>query len=212
MTLIEVIIALVMLAIGLTALFSSEVSAVKVSARAWKLNVATLLARCKMAEVEEKMLKEGFPALLDKGRDPCCEDAKVEGFRCEWKVERIVLPDLAQAGIDENGAEGAEDSAPDPLDQLTDQFQGAGAAGDPTGGISSAIGSGVGDSAMAGIAMSYAFPIFKPTIEDRVRRATVKVIWDEGDKQRDFESVQFLVSENSTGILPQGAPAEDATP
>ncbi|MDB4977512.1 MAG: ral secretion pathway protein [Myxococcaceae bacterium] len=92
-TLLEVMIAVVILAVGLSSLFTSEAGAIRIAQRARTTTVATLLARCKMAEVEEKIYKEGWPGELIEGNDECCEDAAHEGFKCEWKVERIKLPD-----------------------------------------------------------------------------------------------------------------------
>ncbi|MDB4990266.1 MAG: ral secretion pathway protein, partial [Myxococcaceae bacterium] len=57
---------------------------------------ATLLARCKMAEVEEKVAKEGWPGDLIEGHDECCEEGAHDGFTCDWKVERIKLPDAEE--------------------------------------------------------------------------------------------------------------------
>ncbi len=225
MTLIEVLVALVMLAIGLTALFASEVSAVKVSQRAWKLNVATLLARCKMGEVEEEMLREGYPEIEAKGSDKCCENTPFEGFRCTWRVERIVIPDLSQAMIEEDrdqqdvfgGLLGNTPGGPGGLDALgLGAGLGAGSEGagqgtsdedeDEDGTLAqTAMGGSLGGDMIGSMAMSYAFPIFKPIIEQRVRRATIKVLWEEGSATQDFEVTQFMVSPVAIGGIGMGA-------
>jgi general secretion pathway protein I len=107
-TLLEVMIAVAILGLSLTAIFSSEVGAANVAARARRQNVAATLARCKMGEIEEVVAIEGLPALEKKDTDSCCEHAPVEGFECEWLVERIILPELgAQDDEDED-----EDSPP----------------------------------------------------------------------------------------------------
>lgn len=46
--------------------------------------------------------------------------------------------------------------------------------------------------------MNLAFPVLKPQIEEQVRRATVTVKWQEGDREKSFDVVHFLVS--STGL------------
>jgi general secretion pathway protein I len=101
-TILEVMIAVVILAIGLGALFASEAGAIRMAQKARTSTVATLLARCKMAEIEEQIFKEGWPGELLEGRDECCEDGEKDGYECEWKVERIKLPDLSDE--DENGS------------------------------------------------------------------------------------------------------------
>ncbi|HJK97507.1 MAG TPA: type II secretion system protein, partial [Polyangiaceae bacterium LLY-WYZ-14_1] len=81
-TLLEVMVAIAILGLALTAIFSSEAGAIKTAHRARKMQVATLLARCKMGELEEQLLEEGFPAIESRGSDECCEDAEQEGFEC----------------------------------------------------------------------------------------------------------------------------------
>jgi len=107
-TLIEVMIAVIIMAIGLSSLFASEAGAIRIAQRARTTTVASLLARCKMGEVEEKLAKEGWPGSNIDGRDDCCEEAEHKGFRCEWKVERIVLPE-SQEGKSEEEAKAALD-------------------------------------------------------------------------------------------------------
>jgi len=51
-TLLEVMIAVAILGLSLTAIFSSEVGAANIAARARRQNVAATLARCKMGEIE----------------------------------------------------------------------------------------------------------------------------------------------------------------
>ena len=99
-TLLEVMIAVAILGISLTAIFSSEVGAANVAARARRQNVAATLARCKMGEIEELIAVEGLPALEKKDTDSCCEHAPVEGFECDWIVDRIILPEFGVGGED----------------------------------------------------------------------------------------------------------------
>lgn len=186
-TLLEVIVAVAILAIALTAIFSSEAGSIQVAHRARKITVASLLARCKMGELEEQITREGLPAIELTGSDECCEDAEQPGFTCDYLVERIVLPDLAPQEEDEEAATNAAglnksatgdqaNAEPPSLDEM----------------LASTAGSGDG---LAQMAMSYAFPILKPAIEEQVRRATVTVRWHEGTRERSFDVVQYLVAE-----------------
>jgi general secretion pathway protein I len=92
-TLIEVMVAIAILALSLSAIFASEAGAIKMAHRSRKMGIATLLVRCKMGEVEEKIANMGFPAVYDSGTDNCCEDSPSEGFNCDWEVDPILLPD-----------------------------------------------------------------------------------------------------------------------
>ena len=109
-TLLEVMIAVAILGLSLTAIFSSEVGAANVAARARRQNIAATLARCKMGEIEQTIAIEGLPAVDKKDTDSCCEHAPVEGFECEWIVDRIILPEL---GAQDD--EGEDDQAIDPM-------------------------------------------------------------------------------------------------
>jgi general secretion pathway protein I len=193
-TLLEVMIAVAILGMSLTAIFSSEVGAANVAARARRQNVAATLARCKMGEIEEIIAIEGLPLLEKKDSDACCEHAPVEGFTCEWIVERIILPELgAQGSAEEDEALEAESTRR--LDEQIGEVAGAATT-------EQALAGEAGNMAM--LALEIGFPILKPFLEEQVRRATVSVRWKEGPKERGFDVIQYLVAD-------QPAPVGEAT-
>jgi len=193
-TLLEVMIAVAILGLSLTAIFSSEVGAANVAARARRQNVAATLARCKMGEIEEIIAIEGLPALEKKDTDNCCEHAPVEGFECDWIVDRIILPEL---GADDEGFEDDEERSPN---ELVNEVVGEVASeGGPTEQV---IAGQAGN--LATLALQLAFPILKPFLEEQVRRATVAIRWKEGPEERGFEVTQYLVSD-------QPAPVDEFT-
>jgi general secretion pathway protein I len=192
-TLLEVMIAVAILGLSLTAIFSSEVGAANVAARARRQNVAATLARCKMGEIEEVIAIEGLPALEKKDTDACCEHAPVEGFECDWLIERIILPELGAAGGEE-GEEDVDESLTRRANETLDEVQAAETTQQVLAGES-------GNLAM--LALELGFPILKPFLEEQVRRATVTVRWKEGPKERGFDVIQYLVSE-------QPAPVDEA--
>jgi general secretion pathway protein I len=193
-TLLEVMIAVAILGLSLTAIFSSEVGAANVAARARRQNVAATLARCKMGEIEEIIAIEGLPALEKKDTDSCCEHAPVEGFECEWLVERIILPEL--------GAQDDEDEDEDPRESSNRLLAEAAEEVDSQGGTPQEVIAGQAGN-LATLALQIGFPILKPFLEEQVRRATVTVRWKEGPKERGFDVTQYLVSD-------QPAPVDDA--
>jgi general secretion pathway protein I len=192
-TLLEVMIAVAILGLSLTAIFSSEVGAANVAARARRQNVATTLARCKMGEIEQDIAIEGLPALEKKDRDNCCDHAPVEGFECEWIVERIILPEF--------GAQDDEDEDTDSADESNRRLTEAYDAVNQQGGTPQQVIAGQAGN-LAVLALQIGFPILKPFIEEQVRRATVSVHWKEGPEERGFDVIQYLVSE-------QPAPVDD---
>jgi hypothetical protein len=194
-------IAVAILGLSLTAIFSSEVGAANVAARARRQNIAATLARCKMGEIEEIIGIEGLPVLEKKDTDSCCEHAPVEGYECEWIVERIILPELGvQDGENE---EGFEDS---PQQQLTDTVDEINSQG---GGPTEQVIAGQAGN-LTSMALEIGFPILKPFLEEQVRRATVSVRWKEGPRERGFDVIQYLVSEQIASEDPnEVAPEEE---
>lgn len=230
-TLLEVMVAVAILALALTAVFSSQAGAMKVAQRARRLTVASVLARCKMAELEEGFAVRGLPAVESSGGDACCAHAKVKDYDCTWKVERIVLPDVTgsplgkKAGEKEGDAEkkGDAPSGSTPGSGITDSLNNLG-AGNPGGlpgsantnplaaqSILNRVQGGGGGDMIAQLAMSFALPVLKPTIEEQVRRVSVKVRWKEGRKERSFDLIQFAVSEQAAplpGLQPGQQPGQ----
>jgi general secretion pathway protein I len=195
-------VAVAILGVALTAIFASEAGAIRVAARARFTTTATLLARCKMAEVEEEVMRTGLPAVSAHGTDECCEEGEVEGFECEWEISRIVLPE----------APTLDDPAADPAAGALGAAGAAAGAGTELGGppavdqiMSGAALAGGGTDMVAELALQFAFPILKPQIEDQVRRATVTVRWHEGEEERSFDVVQYVIAEQPPAAVTQAA-------
>lgn len=196
-TLLEVMVAVGILGLALTAIFASESGALRTSARATHYHVATLLARCKMGEIEEQVAREGFPAIDDSETDACCEGAEVEGYTCEWSITPVVLPINEQlAGTQSGpGSTGPRQSATgeNPMSRALGQV---GTAGDFLAG-------GGNRNGIESMLMQLAMPALVPAIEQQVRRVTVKVLWSEGESRRNIDVAQFLVNEQSPNLEAQ---------
>jgi general secretion pathway protein I len=184
-TLLEVMLAVAILAMCLTAIFSSEGGAVRMAGRSRRLGVASLLARCKMGEIEEQIAEEGLPAVFDSGTDECCEEGEVEGYECTWEIVPVVLPETMFAP--EDGAAGGGGGGM--IDQLAAANSEQGGTFDPA-----TMMAGGSTDGLAAMALGYVFPILKPAFEQQIRRATVVVQWREGDSQKEFDVTQYLVS------------------
>lgn len=206
-TLLEVMIAVAILGLSLTAIFSSEVGAANVAARARRQNVAATLARCKMGEIEEIIGIEGLPALEKKDTDNCCEHAPVEGYECDWIVDRIILPELGAQGGDEEyeGEGGGEASRDRSQRRLTETYDDINAQG---GGTPQEVIAGQAGN-LTTMALELGYPILKPFLEEQVRRAKVSVRWKEGPSERGFDVIQFLVSEQIAASDPNAVEDEE---
>ena len=199
-TLLEVMIAVAILGLSLTAIFSSEVGAANVAARARRQNVAATLARCKMGEIEEIVAIEGLPALEKKDTDACCEHAPIEGYECEWIVERIILPELGAQEGDEDESE--QDRSQRRLTETYDEINAEG-GGTPQEVIAGQAGN------LTSMALELGYPILKPFLEEQVRRATVTVRWKEGPREIGFDVIQYLVSEQIASPDPNDVTPEE---
>jgi len=200
-TLLEVIIAVAILGLALTAIFSSEVGASNVAQRAKRQNVATTLARCKMGEIEEVISIEGLPLVEKADSDNCCEHAPVEGYECDWIVDRVILPELGADDLDDESDE--DDQNHRRLNESYESITEQGATPE------SVVAGEAGNLAMMALQLGY--PILKPFFEEQVRRATVSVKWREGSKDRGFDVIQFLVSEQPARAEEDAATTEDGT-
>lgn len=99
-TLLEVMVAVAILGLALTVILSAQTGLHGASARNHTTSLALGLARCKMAEVEEQMLKLGYPEIDSMDEGACCADERRADIQCVWKIERIEMPDPSLTGGD----------------------------------------------------------------------------------------------------------------
>ncbi len=195
--------AIAILALCLTAIYSSQGGAVRMAYRSRRMGIATLLARCKMGEIEEQVAEEGLPALFDSGTDECCEEGEVDGYTCEWEIVPIVLPDTMFGSEDEEEAGGLLGAATGDEKNPSDKDSASqGASVDPANVLA-----GGSTDGLAAMALGYVFPILKPAFESQIRRATVVVHWREGSSLHDMDVTQYLVSGT-----PVAMPTEETDP
>jgi general secretion pathway protein I len=91
-TLLEVMVAVAILGLSLTVILSAQAGLYASGTYAQHISVATGLARCRMSELEERLLKYGYPEIDDKDEGACCDGDTQQEMRCEWKVEKVELP------------------------------------------------------------------------------------------------------------------------
>jgi prepilin-type N-terminal cleavage/methylation domain-containing protein len=141
-TLLEVMLAVAIMAIALGAVFSAQAGSMKMATRARKLGFANLLTRCKMGEIEEDLAKKGLPTILQTDSDKCCKDAPIEGFKCKWEISPIILPDTMFGSEDEkNGKKSGTGTGTG----ATSPLGGPSTGSSPLGGLSG-LGSGSSSS------------------------------------------------------------------
>ncbi len=230
-TLLEVLVAVAILGLGLTAVLSAQLGAVKGVSHARGLSVSVGLARCKMSEMEEDLRKNGFQEMDKHDSGACCGEG-MPGFWCEWRIEKPRFPasDSAKLDLDTSGLGG--------IGKMADTINKPPGAGAPPldldggiGGITAALGPGAGQMMAGGIGgiastvMTMVYPSLKKLFEASSRRLTVVVHWDERGHDYSFDVVQWVTKPqpalgptdtpedlSALGGVPGATPATGPTP
>lgn len=207
-TLLEVMVAVAILGLGLSVLLTAQTGLFSSAKRAANLSRAVGLARCKMSEIEERLLREGYQLTEEREEGACCEDEESD-LRCRWTVSPVVLPELSAAG---GGADAGAASAEPPstapleaLDEAKDDLS-QGNAAEAFSGLSEMLGGttggpSMGAGALAPMAMGLVYPQLKGMLEASIRKVTVQVIWSEGSIERDVSVTQYVTNPQQGGLL-----------
>lgn len=206
-TLLEVLVAVSILGLGLTAILSAQAGAFSSSAHSRNISVAVGLLRCKMSEVEEHLLKDGMQELDENDSGPCCDGDDAPGMTCSWKIEKPELPEPKLGDLDLDTDVGSGDLGA--LGALSNIEQGKQSV-EPGGNladIGKALGGGEsGDTAaMAGglatMVMNLVYPDIKSLFEASTRRVTVTLTWREGTKEHSVDVSQWITSPRQAGLV-----------
>jgi general secretion pathway protein I len=219
-TLLEVMVAVAILGLGLVTLLTAQTGLFASSKRAATMSEAVGLARCKMTEIEEKLLREGYQLTAEDEEGPCCEDDD-SALHCEWSIATVMLPDFSMNGADAGAGESDEEAQGtmtlDGLGKAKDDL----AKGDTTdavdnlqGMMSGGMGSGgpsMGAGALAPLAMGMIYPQLKAMLEASIRKVTVHVVWMEGSTERDFTVTQYITNPQAGGFIAEDESAAGAS-
>jgi general secretion pathway protein I len=141
-TLLEVMMAVAILGLCLTAILSAQAGAFANATFARNISIATTLQRCKMTELEEYLKRNGFQELDEADSGPCCDEQDSPGMRCSWRIEKPVFPEAKLGELDLNA--GLDLSTQNsPLGGLPGMPGGAGAA-PGAGGLPGGAGAAAG--------------------------------------------------------------------
>lgn len=191
-TLIEVMIALGILAIGLVAIVSQSSGAMYTSLDARMTVIATDLARGKMLDLEEQILKDGFGE-TDQELTGDFGDEGYEGIKWVAKIETVELPDIAalQANAqqevraaEEAQAAAAHNGAPGLSAAAFEQSR--------LGSMLALMGGGSGADSATGALLGQNFSLFQEILKATIRRVTLTLTWNVLDDQRSMPVVLFM--------------------
>jgi general secretion pathway protein I len=224
-------VAIAILGLVLTVILSAQGGLAASNRSASNMGQATSLGRCKMSELEEKLLKLGYPELdaIDPGM-PCCEDEKSDIFSCDTRVEKIEMPNFQSGNsLGDGGAlVGPGAAAAGGTGGLPGMVNPAGSGGglslDVDAGLAgigsslqSQVGGGAGTQGLLSMVMGILYPSIKPMYEASIRRISVTVKWKEGPNDRELALVQYVTNPQRGGfagsaLLPDGGSMDFAAP
>lgn len=185
-TLLEVMIGLALLGFGLAVLIKSASGSIVNTRTTQLMGVSTDLARGKMYEIEEKLLKDGFSDTEQMEENQNFEEEGWESIRYSYKVEEVKLPswealqEMAKRKAEGSGSGagsgsgsgeevgGFENSA---LGGMLSQLGGLG------GGAGGAAGGDI-DSAMGGAFIQSYYQMIQETLKVSIRKVTLIVTYD----------------------------------
>jgi general secretion pathway protein I len=228
-SLLEVMVAVGILGLTLTVILSAQGGLAASNKMAANMGIASTIARCKMTEMEEKLTKLGYPAVEDIQSDvACCNDNSDNGFLCDTKVEKVILPNPPTNSMDAGGGlslsslSSAASSPSGALGAIAPGLGGnaAGGAGlDFDGGLQglgaglmqqlgagSSGATGMGMQGLMQMVMGMVYPSLKLMFEASIRRLTVTVKWHEGPNPKEFALTQYVSNPQQAGFA-AGAPS-----
>jgi general secretion pathway protein I len=212
-TLLEVMIALALLGLGLVVLIKSAAGNIFSSQQAHMMGVATDLARAKMYQIEEKLLKDGFSDTEQTEEDRPFDEEGWPAVLYSYKIEVVELPGWDQLaamakgrcksseegdGKSGSAAPGAGSSGPGETAQegcFQDSALGGMLAGFGGAGFGGGGGSGKGADADAEAGASFIqgqYQMFQQILKVTIRKVTLTVKWKVLGSDRDMKVVAFF--------------------
>jgi general secretion pathway protein I len=226
-TLLEVMIGLALLGLGLTVLVKSAANSIYSTQQAHMMGIATDLARAKMYDLEEKLLKDGFSDTTQEEEDQKFSDEGWPDVHYSYKIEVIELPswdDLQKlalghatgAGSGSAGSAGSSSSAGSDsgsvfgnsaLGGLLSITGGGGFAG--VGGGSGGNGSGdIGAASGASLIQSQ-YTTFQQILKVSIRKVSLTLKWKVMGSDRDMKVVAFFTDPADMDKVINGLGAAD---
>lgn len=206
-TLLEVMVALSILALALVAIAGINANSFESSNYAKHITVATLLARSKMIDIEEELRKDGFGSDA-KTWDGDFSEEGYPGMR--WKaVARPVEIDVAQLLGPLLGGEVSSDQLPEEIQAFLGAQSGTlPAVGEDAEKYAEQVGGSELSQLLGGGQMELIFKQVGETLGDSIREISLEIEW--GKEGVDLEDIKFVQYVTTTGRLSFQPPAGGA--
>ena len=227
-TLLEVMVGLALLGFALVVLMRSTAGNIRAAEQSHMLGVATDLARAKMYDIEESLMKDGFS---DTEVDDCNKDFSEEGWPNIHYCSKVIPVDMpnfedlqamargqathlmgsgAGAGSADAAALAAaagSASSDEGSDDALGAFQNS-MLGGMLGGMLGAGGTDVlGAQGAAVLQMQY--QMFQEILKDTIRKVTLQVSWTVLGRDEDFTVVAFFTDPAAMDRVLNGTGAVD---
>jgi len=199
-TLLEVMMALAILGLGLVVLIKSAAGSIFNAQQAHMMGVVTDLARARMYDLEETLLKDGFSDTEQAEQDKAFDDEGWPSVKYSYKIEEVELPGWEQLqalakghaaktgsgsgsgqGSEEGG--GFENSALGGMMMQFGDFGGGGGGGKGSGDIGSAVGASF---------IQGQYTMFQQILKVSIRKVSLTVTWQVMGSERDMKVVAFF--------------------
>ncbi len=187
-TLLEMMIAMAILAGGLTWLVEGMTSNIRAENHAKMITTATFLARGKMIDFEDELYDKGFGE-FDQEQKGSFEDKGFERFAWRVIVDKVELPNAEQMQTVLTKAQQAKQEA---QGEASDTNQPQTPLSMLGGSQNGQNGSSGGNPLSAGAGMlGSQFGLIKGVLEQGIRRVTVEVSWTEGKRPEKVSVVAY---------------------
>jgi general secretion pathway protein I len=176
-SLLEVLVAVALLALGLTGLFLAQARSLELARQTRELSVATGLARMKLLECQDDLLKKGF-SIGDYDEEGNFDDDGYAEFFWECHAYKPDIPTGDASDIQEGLSSGGAAAG------------GAGALGGALGG------GGGGANPMAEMGAGMIAPVLSQISDvmgESIREMVVIVRWREGEEWTDIRVTTHLI-------------------
>lgn len=196
-TLLEVMIALALLGLGMVVLIKSAAGNIFSTEDAHMMGIATDLARGKMYDIEETLLKDGFTDTDQSQEDEkCFEDEGWPNICYSYKVEQSELPSIDQIqAVAQKQAADAAKQAGSAMGSAAGSADLGGIENSTLGGMLGLMGAGATDDitvAQGGALIQSQYSMFQEILKDSVRKVTLTVKWKVLGRDREMKVVAFF--------------------
>ncbi len=217
-------VALALMGLGLVVLIKSSANNIRASEESHMMGIATDLARGKMYDIEEQLLKDGFTDTDQSQTDAKPFDA--EGWPnifYSYKVEQVEMPDFDQLTAMAQGRQGsgayAGTGSASYYGSAFGSAYGSGFGSDALGGFqNSALGSMLGmfgggaggvTGGQAGALIQSQYSMFQQILKASVRKVTLTVSWSVMGTQSSMKVVCFFTDASAMDKVLNGLGSQE---